>query len=274
MSAIDLLESVNAISDVVANRPKPLREFDQIFMKTADMLLQAEHVSHYFSGRRVIFIGDGDAISLCLVHLHHKGIFCERPTKIHVMDFDERVVNSVKHFAQHIGVEGVITAELYNAADPLPEEHWQSFDAFYTNPPYGSKNGGKSIEVFIRRGFEAMCEDAVGCIVIADDDAYDWTQDVLFQTQKFVLENLFVVSDLLPRFHNYHLDDAPELTSCSMIIRRRKGPLGEYGSAAIAFEERENFYGTDAPLRVHYVRDLTDGGKLGYTDYTTEPFAD
>ena len=44
MATLDLRRSLNAISDVVNNRPRPLREFDQIFMKTADMLLQTDHV--------------------------------------------------------------------------------------------------------------------------------------------------------------------------------------------------------------------------------------
>ena len=48
--AIDLRACLNAISDVVNNRPRPLREFDQIFMKTADMLLQTEHVGRLFEG--------------------------------------------------------------------------------------------------------------------------------------------------------------------------------------------------------------------------------
>jgi hypothetical protein len=33
---IDLRAAVNAISDVAQNRPPPLREFDQIYMKTGD----------------------------------------------------------------------------------------------------------------------------------------------------------------------------------------------------------------------------------------------
>jgi hypothetical protein len=71
VATLDLRKCLNAISDVVNNRPRPLREFDQIFMKTADMLLQTEHVGRVFQGRRVVFIGDGDAIGLCLVHLHN-----------------------------------------------------------------------------------------------------------------------------------------------------------------------------------------------------------
>ena len=79
MAEIDLRACLNAISDVVNNRPRPLREFDQIFMKTANMLLQTEHVSRLFEGKRVVFIGDGDAIGLCLVHLHNMNAPGARP---------------------------------------------------------------------------------------------------------------------------------------------------------------------------------------------------
>jgi len=37
---IGLRAAVNAISDVIQNRPRPLREFDQIYMKAGDMLQQ------------------------------------------------------------------------------------------------------------------------------------------------------------------------------------------------------------------------------------------
>lgn len=35
----DLRKAINAISDVVQNRPAPIREFDQIYMKVADMVI-------------------------------------------------------------------------------------------------------------------------------------------------------------------------------------------------------------------------------------------
>ena len=41
---IDLKAAINAISDVVQNRPRPLRELDQIYMKSGDMVMQIEFV--------------------------------------------------------------------------------------------------------------------------------------------------------------------------------------------------------------------------------------
>src|SRR5438552_3653060 len=154
MASIDLRACLNAISDVVNNRPRPLREFDQIFMKTADMLLQAEHVSRRFHDKRVVFIGDGDAIGLSLIHLHNNTLLEYAPKSIHVLDFDERVILSVERFAREFGISDRISAELYNVADPLPKAHWQSFAGFYTNPPFGQNNGGRSVEAFLKRAFE------------------------------------------------------------------------------------------------------------------------
>jgi hypothetical protein len=49
----DLRKAINAISDMVRNRPQPLREFDQIYMKVADMAIQPEYVARVFDGKEV-----------------------------------------------------------------------------------------------------------------------------------------------------------------------------------------------------------------------------
>ena len=270
MASLDLRSCLNAVSDVVSNRPRPIREFDQIFMKTADMLFQTEHVSRYFDKKNVVFIGDGDAIGLCLVHLHQKNLIKNGPARIHVLDFDERVVLSIQHFAQQYRIEKRVTAELYNVADPLPKKHWHRFNAFYTNPPFGQRNDGRSIEAFMLRGMEAVGNDAVACAVIADDRRFPWTHELLLKTQKFAHLNQFAVCELLPEFHLYHLDDVPDLRSCSMLLRRSRYVAGKYSSRPLEKSMLKNFYGKEAPLRVRFIRDLTNGGKLASRDYKME----
>ena len=66
---IDFRLCLYALSDVVMNRPTPIRLFDQIYMKLPDMLLQAEVISRWFDQKDVIFIGDGDAIGLTVARL-------------------------------------------------------------------------------------------------------------------------------------------------------------------------------------------------------------
>ncbi len=71
---MDLRAAVNAISDVIQNRPRPLREFDQIYMKAGDMVHQSELVGRWADGRKLAFIGDGDAISICVSYLQRRHI--------------------------------------------------------------------------------------------------------------------------------------------------------------------------------------------------------
>src|ERR1035441_7402919 len=92
---IDLRSAINAISDVVQNRPRPLRQWDQIYMKTGDMVLQSQFVAKWADGKRLAFIGDGDAISVCVAYLHKREILPYGPSSITVFDFDERICGAV-----------------------------------------------------------------------------------------------------------------------------------------------------------------------------------
>lgn len=73
MVKVDMRAAINAVSDVVQNRPRPLREFDQIHMKTGDMVMQSEVVAAWADGKRLAFIGDGDAVSVSVAYLKRRG---------------------------------------------------------------------------------------------------------------------------------------------------------------------------------------------------------
>ena len=263
---MDLRRCINLISDIVNNRPAPIRELDQIYMKHADMLLQIEHINKYFAEKKVLFVGDGDAIALGLAYLQKSGEIAEKTKEITVLDFDERIVNSINRFASEHDLSEIISAQLYNVADPLPEALWGQYDCFYCNPPFGAHNEGKSIIAFMRRGFEATGDGAVGCVVMADVPETEWTGVALSNTQKFALKHGFVVCEMIPRFHTYHLKEAPELTSCSILFRRIANKSEDCASQPLDAESMQNFYGADKPLIYKYVKDTTENGQvqLGY----------
>ena len=93
---VDLRRAINAVSDVVQNRPRPLREFDQIHMKTGDIVLQSEVVANWSDNKRLAFIGDSDAVSVAVAYLKVREVLDFGPSKITVFDFDERTVSAVK----------------------------------------------------------------------------------------------------------------------------------------------------------------------------------
>lgn len=267
---IDLRAAINAVSDVIQNRPRPLRELDQIYMKAADMVLQSEFVARWSRDKRLAFIGDGDAISVCISYLQKRGIIEYGPTRIVVFDFDERICNAVTRFADAERLDN-LESELYNVVDSIQPS--LSFDCFYTNPPWGASNDGLSVRLFCRRGMEAVRYAGQGAVVIADDQELEWSQRVLANTQRFALESGFYVQQLMSRLHRYHLDDAPELRSCNLMLQALPGNTSPGPSVRVSSsQELDNFYGRDRPLTVKYVRERTrvDYGKAHDDEYEFE----
>ena len=266
---IDLRAAINAVSDVVQNRPRPLREFDQIYMKTGDMVMQSEFVSRWADGKRLAFIGDGDAISVCVAYLHTRNILETCPSFTTVFDFDERVVNAVNRFAEMEGVKN-LEAKLYNCLDAVPEA--EKYDCFYTNPPWGASNEGASVNLFVERGAELIEYDGQGLVVIADDEELEWPKRVLHNVQKFGLESGFYVSRMTPRLHSYHLDDAPDLRSCNLMFASLPDGRRLGDRSAKKQEDLAHFYGKGAQPYVQYVRDRAgrNHGKARDLDYEFE----
>ncbi|MCA1370174.1 bis-aminopropyl spermidine synthase family protein [Bradyrhizobium sp. BRP14] len=267
---VDLHRAINAVSDVVQNRPRPLRDFDQIHMKTGDMVVQSELVADWADKKRVAFIGDGDAISVCVAYLMAREVLSFGPSKITVFDFDERTVNAVKRFADKERIEH-LDAELYNCLDPFPDR--SKYDLFYTNPPWGASNNGESVNVFVERGIEAVRYEGEGMIVIADDDELDWPKQVLANVQAFSLERGFYVSRMQRKLHEYHLDDAPELRSCNLFVSSLpKNGVRQKPSLATSPERLENFYGKLQAPKVKFVRERKrpDYGKASDDEYELE----
>jgi len=275
MPEIDLRDALNAVSDVIQNRPKPIREFDQIYMKAGDMVMQSEFVSRWADGKRLVFIGDGDSISVCVAYLKHRDVLEYGPSKVTVLDFDERIVNAVKRFADKERLAH-LDAQLYNALDKLPGD-LMGFDCFYTNPPWGQYNNGESVNVFVDRGVEALCGQGEGLVVIADDHELPWPQEVLAKVQNHAANQGFYVARMQPELHMYHLDDAPGLRSCNLLFRSRPGNELSRRSEAIVDEHRlTNFYGRTKAPRVRFVRELKslNYGQAQDTEYSLELLED
>jgi predicted methyltransferase len=267
---VDLRAAINAISDVVQNRPRPLRVFDQIYMKAGDMVLQSELVARWADKKRLAFIGDGDAISVCVGYLQNRKILDYGPSKITVFDFDERICGAVTRFAEKEELAH-LESRLYNCLDAFPET--DCFDCFYTNPPWGASNEGESVKVFAQRGMEAVGYSGEGMIVIADDDELSWPKQVLARIQRFAIDSGFFVQKMMSQIHQYHLDDAPNLRSCNLIVRALPETKAPASSVPITEKVRlENFYGRSSSPRVRYVREKKrlDYGKAHDDEYELE----
>jgi N4-bis(aminopropyl)spermidine synthase len=239
-------------------------------MKAGDMVLQSEFVAQWADGKRLAFIGDGDAISLCVAYLRRLGILGYGPSHLAVFDFDERICNSIARFAESQEIEA-IEANLYNCVDPFPR--MSEFDCFYTNPPWGRSNAGSSVRIFMQRGMEAAGYAGEGVVLLADDPALDWSRQVLANVERHALQAGYYVGEMIPQRHEYHLDDNPRLRSCNLLLRsvsgrkRRTKSVSVSDSASLA-----DFYGKDQPARVQYVRErhVVGYGQANADEYSLE----
>jgi predicted methyltransferase len=235
------------------------------------MVMQSELVAKWSTDKRLAFIGDGDAISVCVAYLNKRGIIDYGPSKVTVFDFDERIVQAINRFADSERIEH-LDARLYNCVDGLPSDR-QRYDSFYTNPPWGQYNKGASVNVFLQRGMEAVHQQGEGMVIIADDAELAWTRMVLGSVQRFASDRGFFVSRMMPRLHRYHLDDAAELQSCNLMFRSLADNKECSASDAIVDAEvLANFYGRDQALAVQYVREKkrVDYGKANGEEYGLE----
>lgn len=116
-------------------RPKPTRLFDQIPMRTRDLLAQARRMQECFADKSVVFIGDYDCTSLAVAaEANMRGTL---PKKVLVVDFDERVLNSIERGFRRLGLSELLELHCYNVFNPIPRQYMGEFDHFYANPPYG-----------------------------------------------------------------------------------------------------------------------------------------
>lgn len=103
---------------------------------------------------------------------------------------------------------------------------------------------------------EATSYRGEGIVVVADDPELDWPNRVLANLQMSALSSGFFVQRLMPQVHSYHLDDAPDLRSCNVLLRAVSGDERVVHSQPIREADRlTNFYGRDHHPRVRYVRE-------------------
>lgn len=205
-------------------RHPPYRTYDQIPMITSHLLAQAHAVVHTMVNKKIVFVGDYDCASLALLGT---AITLDLPIPtITVLDFDQRVLDSVARGARMLGAETELSIETYNVFDLLPQHLTEKFDWFYTNPPFGAYNKGASVNLFVHRGIE-LCKhtEAGGTLIVPADVNRPWSIQALKSVREFLFQAGWRMAEIGHVHHNYHLDDDPDLQSSSLTLIRDTHPV-------------------------------------------------
>jgi len=155
--------------------------------------------------KRIICIGDYDLTSMALSILF-------RPKEIVVIDVYDKLINFIDRIAKEndLPIKTIKSNLMYE----LPNQLKSTFDIFITDPPYTVKG----MKTFISRGISSLKEEGSGYIALPFHDNLPWTYEMLFEIQKLITDNDFVIINSLKNFHEYKNTDG--LTSSLLKIKK------------------------------------------------------
>lgn len=251
---------INIIDTIVYSRPLPNREYDQIYMRALDMVKQAKFVEQFVSEKKIVFLGDGDGMSVLLSALNF-GI-----NSIGLYDFDERILLNTKKQVNNLNIKIPIQCNLYNVIMPIENSDLNKYDFFYINPPYGSYNEGLSCRIWIDRCIDLCTDQCSGCIIIPYDSRLSWTIHNMHKIQLYLLDKGFIIRDMISYMHQYHLEDNPNLKSATLIVEKISDSTGDYSGEFLDKELVKNLYGR--PRIIPKYITMSEENMWGQKDYS------
>jgi predicted methyltransferase len=184
--------ALETFKKVFSDRPLETAEFDQGVVPPENSIRRAEFV--YERGdlerKKILFLGDDDLTSIAMA-------LTEMPDEVHVIEIDKRIVDYINKTSLEIGLP--VTAHIYNAVNPLPEEFKGKFDTFLTDPV----ETVKGTRVFISRCLSALKGNASsGYFGLSH---YESSLKKWIDIERDLMSMNLVVTDVLRDFNKYLL---------------------------------------------------------------------
>ncbi len=114
--------------EITKDRPLPVGEFDQGFVRPQDTLRRMIFMYQRgdIEGREIFILGDDDLLS---VAIGLTGL----AKRVTVVEIDKRLVNFIEEFGKE-HADGLITVQQYNVLEPLPKEEQGRYQVCTTDP--------------------------------------------------------------------------------------------------------------------------------------------
>ncbi len=114
--------------EITRNRPLPVGEFDQGFVRPQDTLRRMIFMYQRgdIEGREIFILGDDDLLSVAI------GL-TGMAKRITVVEIDKRLVEFIEEFSRRY-TPGLITVQQYNVLEPLPENEQGRYQVCVTDP--------------------------------------------------------------------------------------------------------------------------------------------
>jgi S-adenosylmethionine decarboxylase proenzyme len=200
IESIKEFEYVENYLGILNERPDPKFNLDQAHATPKTVLKRVSYLLEKgdIEGRKVIFLGDDDAISLFVGLLGLADEIC-------VVDIDKQVLNYLSDKAERLSIKNFSTVH-HDLRLNTPEDIMNKFDVVLTDPPYTDSG----LRLFLKRANDVLktsieidgnIHRVVGkkCYLSFGNKPLEKT----IKIQSSILDHNFIINEMLPDFNHY-----------------------------------------------------------------------
>jgi S-adenosylmethionine decarboxylase proenzyme len=191
---------LDKLKDYLENRPNPEFALDQshadlatVIKKTLFLLKKGD-----IEGRKIIFLGDDDFISLAV------GL-TKLAQEITVLDIDQRVLNNLSTLAEELSLVK-FNVFPHDLREPFPDDLVNKYDVVVMDPPYTIEG----LRLFLKRANQALKSKiningkdypVIGkkCVLSFGNKPPEDMQRMQFS----ILDHGFIINEMIPDFNHY-----------------------------------------------------------------------
>ncbi len=212
---------IDKLKLILENRPNPNHEIDHHPVSVESLVLRSSFIGscENLYNKDVGFIGDYDSTNVALNYLFKVKSSTIFDIDTQLLDFFTSTASQYKYKIQALQYD----ISQYNKENTLYKE---KFDIIVTDPPYTVKG----MISFLKFAIDCLKSQGKGYVAIPFHENIDWTERILFESQKFIIGNNCSIVDVVKSFHQYPTTDG--MKSSLLVFRKdshiKKANLEKY----------------------------------------------
>jgi S-adenosylmethionine decarboxylase proenzyme len=191
---------LNNLKDLLTNRPVPEFTLDQSHADFSTIVKKVLYLMKKgdLEGRKIIFLGDDDVISLALG-------MTKLANEITVVDIDNRVLEFISQLAEKLNLENFSVLK-HDLRESCPNTIMNKYDVVLMDPPYTNEG----LRLFLKRA-----KQVIKSTIKIDDKIYpiigkkcllsfgNKPPEEMKKIQSSILDHGFIINEMIPDFNHY-----------------------------------------------------------------------
>ncbi len=216
---------LNKIEEYLNKRPRPEFALDQSHADTPTVIKKVLYLLKKgdIEGRKIIFLGDDDNISLAV------GL-TNLAKEITVVDIDNRVLNFLSDSAKELSIKN-FNVNNHDLRENCPKGIINNYDVVITDPPYTIEG----LRLFLKRGGQVLKStihiDGKVYPIIGKKCILSFGNkppEEMLKVQSSILDHGFIINEMIPDFNHYKGASIIGQFSHLYYLQTVKNPSNEY----------------------------------------------